>query len=86
MTTRQSSTGNVCLYFLAIFLPFVAVLLRDGCGANFFINILLCVLGWIPGVIHAWYIISRRETVRTTKTHRTGGRGGRPVMQQRRRY
>ncbi|EME49037.1 hypothetical protein DOTSEDRAFT_99066, partial [Dothistroma septosporum NZE10] len=56
-----SSTSDVCLYFLAIFLPPVAVVLKAGCGADFLINICLSILGWIPGVIHAWYIISKRE-------------------------
>lgn len=58
---RAASTGgsNVLLYILALFLPPVAVFLRTGCDSNFFINILLSILGWLPGVIHAWWIISR---------------------------
>ena len=28
------------------------------CSADSLINILLCVLGYLPGLIHAWYIIS----------------------------
>ncbi|EME88373.1 uncharacterized protein MYCFIDRAFT_181233 [Pseudocercospora fijiensis CIRAD86] len=59
-----SSTGNVLLYFLALFLPPLAVFLKVGCGADFLINILLSILGWIPGVIHAWYIISKNEVPR----------------------
>ncbi|KXT15151.1 hypothetical protein AC579_7933 [Pseudocercospora musae] len=59
-----SSTGNVLLYFLALFLPPLAVFLKTGCGADFLINILLSILGWIPGVIHAWYIISKNEVPR----------------------
>ncbi|KAK0444540.1 uncharacterized protein EV420DRAFT_1277488 [Desarmillaria tabescens] len=35
--------------------------LERGCSADFWINIALCVLGWIPGIIHAWYIISKSE-------------------------
>jgi uncharacterized membrane protein YqaE (UPF0057 family) len=41
----------VCLYFLAIFLPPLAVFFKRGCTADFLINILLSILGWIPGVI-----------------------------------
>ncbi|OAL43521.1 hypothetical protein IQ07DRAFT_491326, partial [Pyrenochaeta sp. DS3sAY3a] len=52
---------TILLYFLAIWVPFVPVALRRGCSADLFINICLCVLGWIPGVIHAWYIISKTE-------------------------
>ncbi|KII84658.1 hypothetical protein PLICRDRAFT_701809 [Plicaturopsis crispa FD-325 SS-3] len=29
--------------------------------SDFWINICLTIAGWIPGVIHAWYIISRSE-------------------------
>jgi uncharacterized membrane protein YqaE (UPF0057 family) len=57
-----SSSGDVLLYFLAIFLPPVAVVLKRGCGADFLINILLTILGWLPGCIHAWYVISKHET------------------------
>ncbi|KAF2090601.1 UPF0057-domain-containing protein [Saccharata proteae CBS 121410] len=56
-----SSTSDVLLYFLALFLPPVPVFLKRGCGADFLINICLTILGWIPGVIHAWYIITKTE-------------------------
>ncbi|KAH5299587.1 plasma membrane proteolipid 3 family protein [Parastagonospora nodorum] len=59
--TMPSSTGTILLYFLAIWLPFLPVAIRRGCSADLFINILLCCLGWIPGIIHAWYIISKTE-------------------------
>jgi uncharacterized membrane protein YqaE (UPF0057 family) len=29
------------------------------CSADSLINILLCMLGYLPGLIHAWYIISK---------------------------
>ena len=62
MGNRSPSSGSdICLYFLAIFLPFISVMLKTGCGADFLINICLSILGWIPGVIHAWYIISKHE-------------------------
>ncbi|MBR9914585.1 MAG: YqaE/Pmp3 family membrane protein [Algicola sp.] len=38
---------------LSVLLPPVAVLLKHGVGKDFLINILLTLLGWIPGVIHA---------------------------------
>ncbi|EMD85292.1 hypothetical protein COCC4DRAFT_66410 [Bipolaris maydis ATCC 48331] len=56
-----SSTSTVLLYFLAIWLPFLPVLIVRGCSADLLINIALDILGWIPGVIHAWYIISQNE-------------------------
>jgi uncharacterized membrane protein YqaE (UPF0057 family) len=43
--------SEVCLYFLAVFLPPLAVFFRRGCNADFLINIGLSILGWIPGVL-----------------------------------
>ncbi|KAF2272536.1 UPF0057-domain-containing protein [Westerdykella ornata] len=41
----------------AIILPPLGVFLERGCNADFLINILLTCLGYIPGIIHALYII-----------------------------
>ncbi|CAG8971505.1 hypothetical protein HYALB_00002090 [Hymenoscyphus albidus] len=56
-----SSNADVCLYLLTIFIPPIPVFLKTGCGADFLINICLTVLGWIPGVLHGWYVISKRD-------------------------
>jgi Proteolipid membrane potential modulator len=34
----------------------VGVFLERGCGSDLLINILLTVLGYIPGIIHALYV------------------------------
>ncbi|KAK3389337.1 hypothetical protein B0H63DRAFT_388879 [Podospora didyma] len=57
-----SSTSDVLLYFIALFLPPVSVFLKRGCAADFWINICLSILGWLPGVIHAWWTISKYTT------------------------
>ncbi len=44
----------------AIILPPLGVFLQVGIGVQFWINILLTLLGYIPGIIHAIYIIARR--------------------------
>ncbi|RMG61577.1 MAG: YqaE/Pmp3 family membrane protein [Bacteroidetes bacterium] len=44
---------------LAIILPPLAVLLRYGLSGKFLINLLLTILGYIPGLIHALYIMSQ---------------------------
>ncbi|ETW76020.1 stress-induced hydrophobic peptide [Heterobasidion irregulare TC 32-1] len=61
MPSQVSSTSDVILYFLAIFIPPIPVFMKRACGADLLINILLWILGWIPGVLHAWYIISKSE-------------------------
>jgi len=38
---------------LSILLPPVAVFMNKGFGGTFLLNILLTLIGWIPGVIHA---------------------------------
>lgn len=44
---------------LSILLPPVAVFLKHGIGTTLLISILLTFLGWLPGVIHAFYVNSK---------------------------
>ncbi|KAA0970768.1 YqaE/Pmp3 family membrane protein [Aureimonas fodinaquatilis] len=50
---------------IAIFIPPLAVFLTTGLGKHFWINLLLTLLGYIPGVVHAVWFISRRQGQRT---------------------
>jgi uncharacterized membrane protein YqaE (UPF0057 family) len=43
----------------AILLPPLGVFLQVGIGKHFWINILLTLLGYIPGIVHAVWIIAR---------------------------
>ncbi|KAI4600786.1 plasma membrane proteolipid Pmp3 [Pestalotiopsis sp. 9143b] len=45
--------SDIFKIILAIILPPVGVFLERGCGADFCINVLLTILGYIPGIIHA---------------------------------
>ncbi|WP_069300674.1 YqaE/Pmp3 family membrane protein [Neptunicoccus sediminis] len=45
---------------IAILLPPLGVFLEVGLGKHFWLNILLTLLGYIPGIVHAVYIIARR--------------------------
>jgi uncharacterized membrane protein YqaE (UPF0057 family) len=45
---------------LAILLPPLGVFLQVGIGPQFWINILLTILGYIPGIVHAVWIIAKR--------------------------
>jgi uncharacterized membrane protein YqaE (UPF0057 family) len=44
----------------AILLPPLGVFTKVGFGGHFWLNILLTLLGYIPGIIHAVWIIARR--------------------------
>ncbi|MEL6646185.1 MAG: YqaE/Pmp3 family membrane protein [Pseudomonadota bacterium] len=45
---------------IAVILPPLGVFLQVGLGKHFWLNILLTLLGYLPGIIHAVYIIARR--------------------------
>ncbi|MCL1039738.1 YqaE/Pmp3 family membrane protein [Shewanella submarina] len=51
--------NKILLIILAILLPPVAVFLKKGVGQDLIINIVLCVLFFVPGVIHALWVITR---------------------------
>ncbi|WP_035485317.1 MULTISPECIES: YqaE/Pmp3 family membrane protein [Geminicoccus] len=51
---------DVLRILIAILLPPLGVFLQVGLGLQFWLNILLTLLGYIPGIIHAVYIIVKR--------------------------
>jgi len=57
----DEKTKGVLRIILAIFLPPLGVFLQVGLGMHFWINLLLTFLGYIPGIIHAvWIIVKSR--------------------------
>lgn len=48
---------DILRIILAILLPPLGVFLQVGIGLHFWLNILLTILGYIPGIIHAIYVI-----------------------------
>lgn len=59
-STQDSTVGDLVKILFAVILPPLGVFLEVGIGKHFWINILLTLLGFIPGIIHAVYIIARR--------------------------
>lgn len=56
----SEGTKDIVRVILAILLPPLGVLLQVGFGLHFWLNILLTLFGYIPGIIHAlWVILSR---------------------------
>ena len=52
--------SNLLRVLLAILLPPIGVLFTVGLGLQFWINILLTLFGYLPGIVHAVWIIARR--------------------------
>jgi uncharacterized membrane protein YqaE (UPF0057 family) len=48
---------DILRIILAIILPPVGVFLQVGLTKHFWINLLLTLLGYIPGIIHAIWVI-----------------------------
>jgi uncharacterized membrane protein YqaE (UPF0057 family) len=59
----QASAGRLSMDLLriiiAILLPPLGVFLQVGIGKHFWINVLLTILGFIPGIIHAIWVIRK---------------------------
>ena len=58
--TNDSLIGDLFRIILAIILPPLGVFFEVGLGKHFWLNILLTILGFVPGIIHAVYIIATR--------------------------
>ncbi|MEH1767695.1 YqaE/Pmp3 family membrane protein [Nostoc sp.] len=48
-------------FLLGLLVPPLGVFLTVGVGPTLIINILLTVLGWLPGSIHAIWVIAKHD-------------------------
>ncbi|BAZ32165.1 hypothetical protein NIES4074_46670 [Cylindrospermum sp. NIES-4074] len=48
-------------YLLGLVLPPLGVFLTVGVGPTLVINVLLTLLGWLPGSIHAIWVIAKHD-------------------------
>ncbi len=55
----DSLFGDLIKILLALLLPPLGVLIEVGFTRHFWLNILLTILGFLPGVVHAVYIIAK---------------------------
>jgi len=46
---------------LSVLVPPLGVFLTVGLGGHFWLNILLTLLGYIPGLVHAVWIIAKKS-------------------------
>ncbi|MGB8291237.1 YqaE/Pmp3 family membrane protein [Rhizobium ruizarguesonis] len=51
---------DVVRILLATILPPLGVFLQVGIGLHFWLNILLTLCGYVPGIIHAIWVILRK--------------------------
>lgn len=60
LNAMASSTADLLRVLISLLLPPLGVFLQEGIGKHFWINIILTLLGYIPGLVHAIWILARR--------------------------
>ncbi len=53
--------NTALLIVIAVFLPPLAVGLKIGFGFHLFLNIVLTLLGYLPGLLHALWIVLKKD-------------------------
>lgn len=51
--------NKLLLVIIAILLPPLAVFLKNGAGKDLVINILLCLVFYVPGILHALWLVTK---------------------------
>ncbi|OBA20458.1 UPF0057-domain-containing protein [Metschnikowia bicuspidata var. bicuspidata NRRL YB-4993] len=52
--------SDILLVVVSVLFPPLPVWIRRGlCSMDSLVNVLLCVLGYFPGLVHSWYIIAK---------------------------
>ncbi|MCB2153743.1 YqaE/Pmp3 family membrane protein [bacterium] len=53
--------NKILMIIVAIVIPPVAVALTKGFGLHFWLNIILCLLFWLPASIHAVLVVLMKD-------------------------
>ena len=62
MSEATTDSGKILLVVAAVLLPPLAVFLVRGIGTDFWISIVLTILAFLPGVLHAlWVVLGQRS-------------------------
>lgn len=57
----STSNLNILNLILAIFLPPVSAFLQVGVSLHFFVNIVLTLMGFLPGMVHALWLVLKNK-------------------------
>ena len=52
---------DILRIILSVLIPPVGVFLQVGIGFHFWLNIVLTLLGYVPGLVHAIWIIAKNK-------------------------
>ncbi|WP_101760139.1 YqaE/Pmp3 family membrane protein [Oceanicoccus sp. KOV_DT_Chl] len=51
--------NKLVLIIIAIVLPPLAVFLKNGAGKDLLINVVLCLFFYVPGILHALWLVTK---------------------------
>lgn len=57
MSQPEAGLSTLVLVIIAFFIPPLAVGLKAGVGTPLILNIILTILFWLPGFLHALWVI-----------------------------
>ena len=52
--------NKILLIVIAILLPPLAVFMKNGAGKDLLINIILCLVFYVPAIIHALWLVTKK--------------------------
>jgi uncharacterized membrane protein YqaE (UPF0057 family) len=55
----SSNSADLVRIIVSILLPPLGVFLEEGIGTQFWINVLLTLFGYVPGLVHAIWVVAR---------------------------
>ncbi len=58
--STTAEEGDIIRILFSILLPPIGVAMETGISKTFWLNVILTLLGYIPGIIHAVYVIAKR--------------------------
>ena len=58
----DGDTYRIVALFFGLFFPPIAVLMVDGLTLQLLINILLTLFGFLPGIVHAFWIVLKADS------------------------
>lgn len=50
-----------CRIIASVIIPPLGVFLQEGLGKQFWLNVLLTLLGYVPGLVHAVWVIAKKD-------------------------
>lgn len=58
--SSSASSADLLRVLVSVLLPPLGVFLQEGLGTQFWINVVLTLMGYLPGLVHAIWIIARQ--------------------------